>query len=410
MSFIFSVKFAYNKKEKFMRLSNIQPNLYLTGSYRGKFEKGAAKPSAPIHHRPDGTNGFNRADFQQVMGVNESQRKVMERQKAQRQSAVAPRKNANKNVSRQQSATHPQNAKAVSQRPTKNATRPNHKTRARQQQPSPHDIYRNNRLVKLTAGVLAATVATGTAGYVAGNAKGYSKGLEAGEKTGYSQAYDESEKQYASEMDAAINAAIDEYKEEMAQTFKQDAMEGLSEAADIPLSLLKLANNFKANGDPKENLNLASTVVPHEKTTFPYRVASEELFIGHQEERQLLAQAQKNLARVFSDGDEFSDNGFIYLTAKRDTTMGELKNVFGIVDGALARAKVNGLEDGARGYVGNSYEKDGAIVPEGDTIRIKINDNANAACPGLQFGVYKNHKEASADEAQLKAIRECANK
>lgn len=394
-----------------MRLSNIQPNLYLTGSYRGKFEKGAAKPSAPIHHRPDGTNGFNRADFQQVMGVNESQRKVMERQKAQRQSAVSPRKNANKNVSRQQSATHPQNAKAVSQRPiNKSATKPNRKARTRQQQPSPHDIYRNNRLVKLTAGVLAATVATGTAGYVAGNAKGYSKGLEAGEKTGYSQAYDESEKQYASEMDAAINAAIDEYKEEMAQTFKQDAMEGLSEAAGIPLSLLKLANNFKANGDPKENLNLASTVVPHEKTTFPYRVASEELFIGHQEERQLLAQAQKNLARVFSDGDEFSDNGFIYLTAKRDTTMGELKNVFGIVDGALARAKVNGLEDGARDYVGNSYEKDGAIVPEGDTIRIKINDNANTACPGLQFGVYKNHKEASADEAQLKAIRECANK
>ncbi len=394
-----------------MRLSNIQPNLYLTGSYRGKFEKGAAKPSAPIHHRPDGTNGFNRADFQQVMGVNESQRKVMERQKAQRQSAVSPRKNANKNVSRQQSATHPQNAKAVSQRPiNKSATKPNRKARTRQQQPSPHDIYRNNRLVKLTAGVLAATVATGTAGYVAGNAKGYSKGLEAGEKTGYSQAYDESEKQYASEMDAAINAAIDEYKEEMAQTFKQDAMEGLSEAAGIPLSLLKLANNFKANGDPKENLNLANTVVPHEKTTFPYRVASEELFIGHQEERQLLAQAQKNLARVFSDGDEFSDNGFIYLTAKRDTTMGELKNVFGIVDGALARAKVNGLEDGARDYVGNSYEKDGAIVPEGDTIRIKINDNANTACPGLQFGVYKNHKEASADEAQLKAIRECANK
>lgn len=268
---------------------------------------------------------------------------------------------------------------------------------------SANELYRTIAGVGLTSTIMSAMI-FGLLGYNSGNEKGYNNGFEEGKEIGYQEAME----QHEQDLTLKITDSIEESKAELAQEFIDDPMYAISESLNLPLSMLKLANNYKPSGELKENLNLASTNVPHEKTTFPFRVSNEELFIGHPEVRELLGQAQQNLARVFSDGDDFSDNGYIYLTANRDTTMGELKQVFGIVNGALTRAGGNGLGEGEREYIGSTSEKDGAIVRTGDTIKVKVNDTGNKACPGVQFGVFMYHLNPDDDAAQLKAIEECA--
>ena len=94
-----------------------------------------------------------------------------------------------------------------------------------------------------------------------------------------------------------------------------------------------------------------------------------------------LASAQRNVARIFQDGD------YIIISPKEDTTMGVIKDVFGIIDGVAGEDSANKLQQ-RQLIEGSNGNLDDAIIPAGDAIRIERYTTEH----GHQIGAYEFHK------------------
>ena len=111
-----------------------------------------------------------------------------------------------------------------------------------------------------------------------------------------------------------------------------------------------------------------------------------------------LSSAQENVARLFKAGD------YIIVSPKQDTTMGVLKDVFGIIDGVVGDDALNLLNE--RELIeGSNGNLDDAIIPAGDAIRVKRFDSAT----GHQIGAYEYHKSNKSREKIANTILEYAD-
>jgi len=111
--------------------------------------------------------------------------------------------------------------------------------------------------------------------------------------------------------------------------------------------------------------------------------------------RKDIATAQSNLARLFVT----TDNKYIILSPKKDTTIGELKSVFGIVDGALSDEKANKLEEKEK-VSGSDNNLDNAIVKANEAVRVLRYDQTK----GHTVGRYSFHKSQKSHEKIIDAI------
>lgn len=112
-----------------------------------------------------------------------------------------------------------------------------------------------------------------------------------------------------------------------------------------------------------------------------------------------LKTAQGNMARVFESGD------YIIISPNHTMTMAELKRVFGILDGVIAKEPLNELSTRPQ-TPGSDGNFDNAIIEADDAIRIKAYDSDR----GHQVGVYTSHKSNKSRKAIAEEIIEWANK
>ena len=111
-----------------------------------------------------------------------------------------------------------------------------------------------------------------------------------------------------------------------------------------------------------------------------------------------LASAQRNVARIFQDGD------YIIISPKEDTTMGVIKDVFGIIDGVAGEDSANKLQQ-RQLIEGSNGNLDDAIIPAGDAIRIERYTTEH----GHQIGVYEFHKSNKSRDKIAQTILDYAN-
>ena len=138
-----------------------------------------------------------------------------------------------------------------------------------------------------------------------------------------------------------------------------------------------------------------------EEKPFLYRenMALPDYFADYNIDANTLKTAQSNIARVFESGD------YVIISPLEKTTMGEIKRVFGILDGVIGKEPLNELSTRPQ-TEGSDGNLDNAIIEAGDAIRIKFYDKEM----GHQVGVYTAHKSNKSRKAIAQEIVEWANK
>ena len=229
----------------------------------------------------------------------------------------------------------------------------------------PHKKSKSSLRTKVAAVLSAAAIAvSGYGGYTIGKGQSDKDVYLEGYNAGRQQAYDEI---YAQEQ--SIFMPVVEEVDEIVQVEQPEEIVQ-EEVVIIPEKVYALSPDSVVEFDLDEKPYLY-----RENMTLP------DYFAQNGIDENVLKTAQSNCARVFKSG------SYIILSPKQDVTMGELKRVFGILDGVIGKEPLNELQTRPQ-IVGSDGNLDNAILSVNDAIRIKTFDSEM----GHQIGVYTAHK------------------
>ena len=124
-----------------------------------------------------------------------------------------------------------------------------------------------------------------------------------------------------------------------------------------------------------------------------------DYFAQYNIDANTLKTAQANMARVFER------DGYVIISPVQTTTMGEIKRVFGILDGVIGKEPSNELNTRPQ-TAGSDGNLDNAIIGPEDAIIIKKYDKDM----GHQVGVYTAHKSNKSRQKIVDEIILWANK
>ena len=250
---------------------------------------------------------------------------------------------------------------------------------------------KNTDPMRTLSAILTALAVGGAIGYSAGEARGTEKGYNDGYNKGLEIVQSQAEDKQEAINPFSEGFTVTEYTPQTT-TEPYTYADTEVELTGIPQNVTKLAGENKVITE----IDLTKEVKLYSDNKEQAKLPN--WLVNTKADREVVRQAQYNLGRIFQNG----NNIYIYL--KQDTTMGDIKGVYGIIDGVIGNYSENHLYDRPQtDSTTNNY--DNAIVKAGEVIKLEWLTEKDGH---LMFR-YDNHHSDKSHSKIINAIEKYAD-